>query len=135
MFKKGGGYDLRTNAGRAGKAASDEMMFELFFFAVKVVFGLILLLSIKVLWHAMLTDFYDNLLRIQLNVDPGFLAHTGAVVATVIATVYTPYFFYNYIRGVMADFDGGFFDTIIASFSLGLRIVLPVYLVFFLIPN
>jgi hypothetical protein len=36
MFKKGGGYDLRTNAGSAGKAASDEMMFELFFFAVGI---------------------------------------------------------------------------------------------------
>jgi len=135
MFKKGGGYDLRTNAGRAGKAESDEMMFALFLFAVKIVFALFLLMGVKVLWDAMLTDFYDRLLSHHLNLVPGFLTKTGAIIATVGVSAYTPFFFYNYIQAVLEDFDGGFFDILVVSFRLGLCVVLPIYVVFFLIPS
>ena len=126
MFKKGGGFDLRTTAGRAGKEQSDELMFMLFSFGIKVLFSFLLLLGIRVFWEALLVDFYDQFLRAAVG-EPGFFSYATVISLTVFVTLYTPYAFFKHFRELKEDV----FGFILISVILGLRWVLPSWIVFF----
>ena len=140
MFKKDGGYDLRTSAGRSGKEQSDELLGVLVIFGAKIIFSCALFISLILLWEMLLEviavagttdpvaiakDFFSTLVQTWVS-DPGFLAYSIAIALTVWVILYTPYAFFRHIQALRND-ELGF---ILSLISVGLRWALPAWLLF-----
>tara|TARA_B100000579_G_C22005969_1_gene477322 strand:- start:4 stop:438 length:435 start_codon:yes stop_codon:yes gene_type:complete len=140
MFKKDGGYDLRTSAGRSGKEQSDEFVAVLVIFGAKIIFSCALFIGLRILWEQLLTvkavagatnpvaltkDFFLTLTKNVVS-DPGFLAYSIAITLTVWLILYTPYAFFRHIRALKND-ELGF---ILSLINVGLRWALPAWFIF-----
>jgi len=140
MFKKDGGYDLRTTAGRSGKEQSDQLVAVLVIFGAKIVLSCALFIGLRVIWEHLLTvkavagatnpislakDFYLTLTQHVVS-DPGFLAYSIAITLTVFLILYTPYAFLRHIRALKNDELG----IILSVINVGLRWVLPAWFIF-----
>ena len=128
MFKKDGGYDLRTNAWRTGKEQSDELTFALFVFAIKILISFVLLLGIRVCWEALLEDFYERFLIAAVG-EPGMISYAVIIITTVFVTLYTPYAFLRHLKALREDELG----LILSFLSVGLRWAFPFWAVFFVL--